>query len=70
MNKSSDYNAENSWDAFRHCCETKFFPAIAATIKKSVVVLDRAIHHAILDEEDIRLVFSWNKDRLFSEIER
>ena len=46
------------------------FPAIAATGIKSVVVLDRATYHTVLDEEDRKSATSWNKSRLIEAIKR
>ena len=69
-NKSADYHAEMNWDVFSHWCETKAFPSIAATSVKSVVALDRAAYHTVLDEEDKRPATSWNKPRLMESIKR
>ena len=60
-NKSADYHTEMKWEVFSHCCGTKAFPSIAANSAKSVVVLDRAIHHTVLDEKDKKRATSRDK---------
>lgn len=69
-NKSEDYHTEMNWDVFRHWCENTVFPAIVATGKKSVIVLDRAKYHTKLDDIDRKPVTSWNKQRLGDAIVR
>ena len=69
-NKLADCHIEMNWDVFSHWCETKFFPNIECTGFKSVVVLDRATYHSILDKEDKLLSTSWNKTRLTEAIKR
>ena len=69
-NKSSGYHSEMNWDVFSNWCETVVFPKIAATKQKSVVVLDRATYHSVLDDEDRRPAQSWSKVRLISSIKR
>ena len=49
-NKKADYHSEMNWNVFSNWCETVVFLKIAATRKKSVVVLDRAAYHTVLDE--------------------
>ena len=68
--KSSDYQSEMNWDVFIHWCETVVFRNIAATKQKSVVVLDGAAYHTVLDDEYRRSVQSLSKSRLISSIER
>ena len=51
-NIDADYHTEMNWDVFSHWCETKVFPAIENTGIPSVVVLDRATYHTVLDDED------------------
>ena len=68
--KSDDYHSEMNWDVFSDWCERVVFPRIAATNKSSVVVLDRATYHTVVDEEDRRPVTCWNKARLIDAIRR
>ena len=68
--KFEDCHTEINWAVFSHSCEKKVFPAIAATGIKSVVVIDRAIYHTVLDEEDRNPATSWNKERLIEAIKR
>ena len=69
-NESSDYHSEMTWDVLSHRCETVVFPKIAATKKKSAVVLDRATYHNVLDDEDRCGVQSWSRSRLIYSINR
>ena len=55
---------------FSDGCESKVFPTMKRTKKKSVIVLDRATCHTFLDKEDKRLVMSWRKGRLANYIAR
>ena len=57
-----------NWQVFSRWCETKVIPTIALTGVKSVVVLERATYHTVLDEEDKRQSTSWNKTRLTESI--
>ena len=59
-----------NWPVFSDWCESKVFPAMKQTKKKSVLVLDRATYHTSLDEEDKRPAMSWNKARLADSIVR
>ena len=61
--KSRDYHSEIIWDVFSDWCERLVFPRIAATNKSSVVILDRATYHSVLDEEDRLPVTTWNRAR-------
>ena len=69
-NKSADYHTEMYWDVFSNWCETKAFPSIAASSVKSVVALDRATYHTVLDEADKRPSTAWYKTRLTEDIKR
>ena len=69
-NKSSDYHTEMNWSVFSDKCESKVFPTMKLTKKKSILVLDRATYHTFLDEEDKRPVTSLNKARLADSIAR
>ena len=69
-NKNADYHSEMNWNVLSHWCETTVFPKIAATGKSSVVVLDRATYHTVLDDEDRKPVMAWNKARLIDSIKR
>ena len=69
-NKDSDYHSEMNWDVFSSWCENTVFPEIKKTNAKSVVVLDRATYHTVLDDDDRYPVTSWNKSRLISAIDR
>ena len=60
-NKSVDYRVEMNCAVFSKWCEKKVFTDIAGTGIKSVVVLDRATYHNVLDEEDRKPAASWNK---------
>lgn len=68
--KNSDYHSEMNWLVFSDWCENKVFPAIQKTGKKSVLVLDRATYHTVLDEEDRKPTQTWNKSRLSFAIRR
>lgn len=67
--QSEDYHSEMNWDVFSDWCMSEVFPAIAATKKSSVLVLDRATYHTKLDDEDRRPVTSWNKARIIRSID-
>ena len=69
-NKSADYHSEMNWNVFSHWCESTVFPKIAATGKSSVVVLDRATYHTVLDDEYRKPVGARNKTRLIDSIKR
>ena len=69
-NKDPDYHAEMNWDAFSHWCETKQFPVIENAGLPSVVILDRATYHTVLDDEYRWPVTSCNKKRLNDSIYR
>ena len=69
-NKDSNYHSEMNWNVFSTWCEEKVFPAICNTVRKSVIVLDRATYHTALDEEDRKLIQSWNKSRIAESILR
>ena len=68
IKKWEDYHSEMNWDVFSDWCERVVFPRIGASNKSSVVFLDRATYHTVLDEEDGRPVTSWNKARLIDAI--
>ncbi len=59
-----------NWNVFSHYCELKVFPAMQQTRKTSLMVLDRATYHTVLDEEDRRPVTSWNKEKLADALKR
>ena len=69
-NKSSDYHTEMNWDVFSHWCDTKVFPNMKSTGIKSVLVLDRATYHTVIDDADRKPVSSWNKSRICNAISR
>ena len=69
-NKSSEYQTEMNWFVFSDWCESKVFPAMKKTKKKSVCILDGAICHIFLDDEYKRPATSWNKTRLADSIAR
>ena len=68
--KSSDYHTEMNWNVFSHWSESKVFPSVKKIGRKSVLVLDRATYHTVLDENDKRQVQAWNKKRLVDSILR
>ena len=59
--KSSVYHTEMNWSVFSHLSQ---FPSLKRRVRKSVLVLDRATYHTVLDEEDKCPVQSWNKKRI------
>jgi len=69
-NKDADYHSEMNWNVFSDWCEKRVFPAIKATGKKSVIVLDRATYHTHLDDDDRKPTKAWNKKRLGDAIVR
>ena len=69
-NKSADYHSEMNWNVFRDWRNSVVFPAIAARMENSVLVLDRATYHTYIDEEDKRPNTSWNKNRISDSIVR
>ena len=69
-NKSADYHTEMNWNVFSHWCRNKVFPEIRKTGIKSVVILDRATYHTVLDDDDRWPVTSWTKRRLSDAIIR
>ena len=50
--KDSEYHTEMNWEVLSHWCETKVFQSTRYTHIPSVLVLDRAAYHTVLDEED------------------
>ena len=59
-----------NWDVFSHWFEYKVFLKLASSGHKSVLVLDRATYHTVLDDEGRKPVTSWNKNGLVSAIRR
>ena len=52
------------------CERRKYFFPFLATGVNSAVVLDRAIYHNVLNEQDKRSATSWDKRRLIESIKR
>lgn len=59
-----------NWSVFSDCCESKIFPAVKQTKKKSVLALDKVTYQTFLDEEEKRPDMSWNEASLADSIER
>ena len=68
--RSLDYHTEMNCNVFSHWCDSKVFPSLKRIGRKAVLVLDRASYHAIPDENDMRPVQFWNRNRLVNSIIR